>query len=477
MLLPLLVLIPAIGAAFAYTIRSNRNRALLLPLVSTLHLALVLWMLAHPAPSAFAGWLHLDPLAKIVLLTVSVLYFCCSLYAPGYLALRPDRPSRVFCACLLFVLGTMSLVIVSQHLGLLWVGMEATSLLSAPLLFFNRTPRSLEAAWKYLLLCSVGIALALLGSFFLAYAALVGGSRSSLLIDDLTAVAPMLSKPWLHAAFATLVVGYGTKMGLAPMHSWKPDAYGEAPGLAGAVLAGGLTSCAFCAILRFCTIMYAAGESYYTNRTLIMMGLISMAFAAVFVVRQQDYKRMLAYSSVEHMGILVIGIGLGGIGVFAALLHLMNNAFIKGVLFLSSGNIHRAYNSKSTHDVSGALRRVPISAALFLAGFFAITGSPPFGAFISEFTIARAAFENGRGWVGVLYLATLLIVFMGMGTTVLAVVQGTPSSSASTQYKDTPQTVVPILILAALALMLGLYIPTPLITMLQEAARYVEGTK
>jgi hydrogenase-4 component F len=259
------------------------------------------------------------------------------------------------------------------------------------------------------------------------------------------------------------------------MHTWKPDAYGEAPGIVGAVLAGGVTNCGFLAILRFTMITQAAGESVFVSRTLIAMGFVSMVFAAVFMVRQKDFKRMLAYSSVEHMGILILGIGIGGVGVFGSLLHLMNNALAKGVLFLSSGNIHRAYGSKLTDDVSGALARLPVSASLFLGGFIAITGSPPFGPFVSEFTILRAAFEGERFVPGALFLLLLLMVFIGMGTTVLAVVQGAPSpASSSTNYQDTPQTVLPILILFLLVLLLGVYLPPPLESMLRGAAAYLE---
>src|SRR5262249_2339270 len=155
-----------------------------------------------------------------------------------------------------------------------------------------------------------------------------------------------LSAPWLHAAFALLFVGYGTKMGLAPMHTWKPDAYGEAPGVVGTLLAGGTTSCAFLSILRVYRICSAGPDAAYGRQGMIVMGLVSMAVAAVFMVRQRDFKRMLAYSSVEHMGILVLGVGIGGMAVFGALLHLINNGLTKGVLFLSAGNIHRAYGSK-----------------------------------------------------------------------------------------------------------------------------------
>jgi hydrogenase-4 component F len=424
------------------------------------------------------SWFGLDPPGKIVLLTISALYFCCAWYAPGYLRLREDRVNRMFVTALLLMLATMSLIAASQHVGLMWVAIEATTLASGTLIYFNRTPQAIEATWKYLLIGSVGIALALLGTFFLGFSAILGDTPPSLMIRDLVQTASRHSPHWLDAAFVTLLVGYGTKMGLAPMHTWKPDAYGEAPGIVGALLAGGLTSCSFLAILRIVKVMGAAGRGAFAADMLVGIGLFSMATGAVFMVRQRDYKRALAYSSVEHMGILALGIGLGGAGIFGALLHLVNNALTKGVLFLSSGNIHRAYGSKSTEDVSGALSRLPASGALFVAGFFAVTGSPPFGPFISEFTIVRAAFAAQRYGVGALILVLLLAVFIGMGGTVLAVVQGRDSSAAPREgtvpFRDTAATVVPIVILLALVLMLGLYIPAPLHRLLDEATAYLD---
>jgi hydrogenase-4 component F len=256
------------------------------------------------------------------------------------------------------------------------------------------------------------------------------------------------------------VVGYGTKMGLAPMHTWKPDAYGEAPGLVGALLAGCMTSCAFLAIARVYRVMSAAGDAALAGRILVFLGLFSMAIAGVFMVRQKDFKRMLAYSSVEHMGILVLGLGLGGAGVFGAFLHLINNALVKGVMFLSAGNLHRGFASKSTEEVSGALRAFPLSAGLFLAGFIAVTGSPPFGPFVSEFAILTAAFEQQRYLVAAGMLLLLLIVFMGMGTTVLGVVQGTPSRPlAKPRLREGALVTLPPLFLLLASLVMGIAMP------------------
>ncbi len=468
------IIIPLLGAALAFLVRSNARRPLLLPVFGVAHLAITITALAGNATAGRVAWLELDPPGRIVLLLVSVLFTACSFYALGYLRLRADRPNRVFCGCLLAFLGMMSFIAWAHHLGLMWVAIETSTLSSAPLLYFNRTGRSLEATWKYLVVGSVGIALALLGSLFLGYSSLVGGHASSLLFEDLVRYAPEFSKPWLHAAFILLLVGYGTKMGIAPMHSWKPDAYGEAPGLVGALLAGGMTSCAFLAIVRVFHILVAAGEAVFAGRILVAMGLFSMVVAAAFLVRQRDFKRMLAYSSVEQMGILILALGLGPAGAFGAFLHMVNNAVVKGVVFLTAGNIHRAYESKSTDDVSGALRRLPWSGALFLVGFIAVTGSPPFAPFVSEFSILNAALGQRRYVVGGAMLVLLLIIFMGMGSTVLAVVQGEPSTRArQTPFHDRPLTILPPMVLMIATVVLGVYVPSPLRAMIDEAVRYL----
>jgi hydrogenase-4 component F len=465
------VLAPIVVGLIALATPAARVRPWLVTLGAGLHLlGTAVILVGNLDEPILGGWL-----ASPLLGYLSVQFFLCSLYVPGYLALRRERSNRVFCAALLVLIGTMTLVILAHHLGLMWVAIESSTLATAPLIYFHRNPRSLEATWKYLLIGSVGIALALLGSFFLAYAAVHAGIEPSLLFEDLVREAPRLSKPWLHSAFVVLLVGYGTKIGLAPMHTWKPDAYGEAPGLVGALLAGGLTTCAFCALLRFVQICYAAGDGALARRLLLLLALVSMAVAAVFMAHQRDYKRMLAYSSVEHMGIIAFGIAIGGLGTFGALLHLINNGFAKGVMFLSAGNIHRAFGSKTTDGVSGAIRRVPVSGALFLIGFFAVTASPPFGLFLSELTILRAAFASGYYWQAGLFIALLAVVFMGMGSTVVRVVQGTPPDSVAGTYREPVLTVLPAICLLALVLVLGIYIPAWVDRSLVAAAAFVEA--
>ncbi len=473
------VLFPLLGALAAWVIPSQRYRPWILPAVGVVHLAITFAVLADTPPLSAGGWIGFDPLGKIVLLSISLLFLACAVYAVGYLAYRQERSNRVLCMGVLVCLSAMTLVTMARHLGLLWVALETTTVSMAPLVYFNRNARSIEATWKYLLICSVGIALALLGLFFLAYSTIVAAQpEPTLLLDPLIASAGKLHPAWLHAAFIFLLVGFGSKMGLAPLHTWKPDAYGEAPGLVGALLSGGLVNCAFLAVLRVYQICAASGtELPFFRNALMTLGFVSMAFAAIFMVRQTDFKRMLAWSSVEHVGILAVALGLGKGALFGALFHVLNNGLTKGVLFLSSGNIHRSYNSKTTDVVRGALRRVPWSGALFLAGFIAITGSPPFSPFLSEYQIVASAFVQGSGRAGAAFLLLLAVVFIGMASTVLPLVMGDPPKDLpASDYRERFLTVGPPLFLTGIILMLGVWIPEPLLVLLRDGSALLEAT-
>lgn len=471
-----MIVVPLALACVALVTPSERWRPWLLPLGAAAHLGVFACALYTGSRVSLDGWLAIDPLGVVVLGFVSVLFFLCALYAPAYLAARRARSNRIFTACLLGLLSMMSLICEAQHLGLMWVALEANTLVSAPVLYFNRGRRSLEATWKYLMISSVGVAIALLGTLFLGYAALHAGLGTSLSFETLMNEAPRLSRPWVEASFILLFVGYGTKMGLVPMHTWKPDAYGEAPGLVSTLLAGGLTSCAFLALCRFYRIACATGVGDMARDVMVVIGLLSMAVGGAFMVRQRDFKRMLAYSSVEHMGILAFALAMGGDAVFGSLLHMINNGLAKGVLFLSAGNIHRVFGSKLAEDVRGVLRALPVSGTLFLGGFFAITGSPPFGLFISELTILRATIDQGHFVFAGIFLLLLFIVFVGMGATVLPLVQGEPSPRRqSTGFTDRGMLVIPIAVCLVLLLLFGVFLPPPMEAALRLAARFVEG--
>jgi len=331
-----------------------------------------------------------------------------------------------------------------------------------PLLHFNGTPRAFEATWKYLLVGGTGIALSLLGSFCLGYASLYGGGVGDLTFTALTAQGVHLSLPWVKTAWVLLLVGYGTKMGLAPMHTWKPDAYGEAPGIVGAIMAGGVTTVAFTAILRVHAVVMASGEGAMADRTLLAIGLFSMLVAALFLLGTRDFKRMLAYSSVEHMGILCIGVALGGAGALAALFHVWSNGLTKGSLFLSAGNIRRAAGSPSMDDVRGMAVLTPRSAALFVTGMFAVTACPPFGPFFSELLVVRAALAGGHGIATALFLVCLLLAFFGLTRVVFGIVDGRPRPAIKANarhFVETAGVVAPPLLLLILSLWLGLFTP------------------
>ena len=470
------IMVPFLLGATAFAWPDNRTRPTLLLVGSALHVLGIASLWIHPEGPVMNGYLSLDAAGKVVVTTSSLLFLASAVYAQGYLRHRADRDNRVFVGGLLIMLAAMTTVGMAQHLGVLWVAIEITTLATAPLIYFNHNAQSLEAAWKYLLVSSLGIALALLGTFFLTLSGAGPDGPRSLLLDDLIRAGPQLSRPWVRAAFVFLLVGYGTKMGLAPLHSWKPDAYGEAPGLLGALLAGGITNFAFLSVVRVFQVTNAAGEGAFARDALLGLGLLSMALAAVFMAGQRDFKRMLAYSSVEHMGILAVALGLGGAAVTGAFYHVLNNGLSKGVLFLAAGNIHRAYGSKRTDEVRGAARRLPVSGPLFLAGFLAVTGTPPFSPFWSEFMILNGAIGTGRYVVAGLFLLFLAVIFIGMGATVLHVVQGSDVGAPETPgFKDSWLTAGPPLVLLLSVLALGLWLPRSLMGLFSAAARLVTG--
>lgn len=457
-----LIAVPLLAALAAFAWPNDRSRPWLLPVTGVIHVALSFWLLVVPPAVAPGAWLGFDPLARAVLPAVSVLFLACAAYGVSYLRLRSERPNRVFVGCLLAVLGLLSAGHQARHLGLLWIATEAVTLAAVPLLHFNNTGRAFEATWKYLLVGGTGIALSLLGSFCLGYASLHGGGKGDLTFAALTAQGSGLSQPWVLTAWVLLLTGYGTKMGLAPMHTWKPDAYGEAPGIVGAMLAGGVTTVAFTALLRIRAVVDAAGQGAMAGRTLMAIGLFSMIVAALFLLGARDFKRMLAYSSVEHMGILSLGAALGGAGVWAALFHVWTNALTKGAVFLSAGNLRRAAGGRTQDEVSGMAILTPVSSRLFVVCMLAITACPPFGPFFSELRVVKAAFTSGHGWVAAVFLSGLLLAFLGLSRLVFAIVDGRPHAAGRNmdrKYRETAGVILPPLLLLGLSLWLGLATP------------------
>jgi len=482
----LLIELPLIVGLLSFFVRQDWLRRCLLVLVAIGHLGLTIgvWILRPSAdPTA---WLAIDALGLVFLGITSLLFCASAFYGIGYLQREGQQkekdwgdgfifrntPEAVFVGCLILFLAAMTAVILSRHFGVMWVAMEATTLVSAPLIYFHRHPRSLEATWKYILICSVGIALALLGNLFLAVSALP--LKTSLLLPDMLQNSATLSIPWLKLAFLFLIVGYGTKMGLAPLHTWLPDAHSEAPSVVSALLSGALLNCAFLCILRVYQLCLACGLGDFSRDIFLLFAFLSLAIAAVFILGQRDYKRMLAYSSIEHMGILALGVGLGGGAVFGALLHAVNHSLTKTALFFTAGNILGQYHTKKVGEVQGILRVLPISGVLWIAGFFAITGTPPGGIFLSKFLILQAAFAQGQSLAAVAFLVLLAVVFIGMIIIFLPMAQGVPSPEIDRlKAREAMLHVLSAVILLSLVLVLGLYLPPFLSESLSQAASMI----
>ncbi len=482
-----LFLIPAVFALAVLVARRQWFNKLALLGAGLIHLALVVRVHQVRPPAVLNGWFGVDALGLLFLSILSVLFLASAVYAAGYLRRRYEARAGatdgIFVSMLLFFLSAATMVTLCQHFELLWVGIEATTLSSAPLIYFHRSRHSIEATWKYLVICSIGIALALFGNFFLAISVWqpgVASEHSSMLIQELASRGAQLNAPWLKTAFVFLFVGYGTKMGLAPMHTWKPDAYSEAPSLVSALLAGALINCTFLGILRTYQVCVAAGHAGFAQSIFVFFGLLSMAFATVFIVRQTDFKRLLAYSSVEHAGILSLSVGLGGSAVFGGMLHSVGHSLVKSMLFLVAGNLLAAYRSKMIVSVRGAVLALPYSGVLWIAGLLAITGAPPFGIFASELTILKSALDEGRFGVAALYLFFLAVIFIAMIGVGIRMSFGSSSvevdaAGAVALRQEKWWSIMPPLALGMAALVLGLWIPSGMTAFLSEAAHVLTG--
>ena len=347
-----------------------------------------------------------------------------------------DMADHLFCRFYtwsgLFILAMYG-VLLARNLGYMWIAMEMTTLMSAPLVFFHRSRLSLEATWKYLLLCSVGIAFALFGTVLIFASSQGPGSpHGTLMFGELLARGTHLDPRLLRLGFVFCLLGYGTKAGLFPLHNWLPDAHSEAPAPASAMLSGALLNCALVAIWRITQVAGSAGLSNLVQHTLVPMAAITVFAAGLMLVRQHDLKRMWAYSSVEHMGLLALAIGIGSGPVF--ILHAINHSLTKVALFLLAGNILQLYGTKSLGKLGGLLRRAPAWGVLLAAGSFAIAGSPPFGTFLSEWLLLRDTFASGHFVVAGLVIAGLTITFIAIAGHVGRVLFGNPPDTKKCNY-------------------------------------------
>ncbi len=414
-----MLMAPLIAALVCMVIRSARV-AERLNLVSSI----VVFVTAIPLTilSAQGSHYYLDSYVVIditgawVILCTSIVYLLASIYSIGYMRLLgEDEKLWSFYALFSGFALTILVSSVMNNAGLYWIAIELTTLVSTFLVGFERAAESIEAAWKYIIIISAGISLALLGTvLFYWCGSFVLGPTYDMTWDALRQAAPKMNPALAALSYLLVLVGYGTKVGLAPMHSWLPDAHSESPAPISAMLSGALLNSAMLGIVRYLVIADAAQTGQLARITLVAFGLISLLVGALFIVRQSGVKRLMAYSSVEHMGVIALGFGIGGpFGVAGALYHMLNHSLNKSLMFFGAGNAMRSFGSKEIKNIHDMWARFPVQGALWLAGAAGITGAPPFGLFLSELVILRAGFERGYDWAVYAMVVLLIVIFIG----------------------------------------------------------------
>jgi hydrogenase-4 component F len=455
--------------ALAVLIIIARNRALNI-IATTAYAAVYLGLviMLYLKPASFTSFFRTDDLNILFLLVLAVIFFGVALFNIDFLRKNeaPAKSQALFTANLLMFVASMTGVILSTHLALLWVFVEATTLSSSYLIFFSRSEASLEATWKYLFICSIGIAIAFVGIIFLS----MGLTNSdSLYFDDLYRGAKDINPFWLKLAFPFILAGFGTKVGFAPMHAWLPDAHSESPSPVSALLSGTLLNAAMLGIMRVNKIMTLAGMKWYAENLLLVIGFISIFISAVYIISIKNYKRMLAYSSIENMGIIAICLGAGGAGLFAAMLHLAAHSLTKASFFLTSGNILHRFKSKRISDVRGLLKADPVTGWLWMLCFAGIVGIPPFPIFLSEFLVAKTMIGAGMVAPLVLFLLLLTINMAGIGKAVLRMSFG-EGTTAATVHRFGILSYLPQLVFIALLLCMGVTLPPLVEELFKKAA-------
>jgi len=479
--------IPLIGAVVCGV--NTKRRILEVATIATgvIALATSLWIARTVSEQSTLtspkGLFFVDALSAFVIIIVAGSFLATALYSPEYLGRQvqlgtvSQKQLRLYYSLLNVFLFTMLFVLVSNNLGFLWIGTESTTLATAFLVAFYEKESSLEAAWKYVIICSVGIALALFGVIltYFASSSVVGSSANALHWTVLMSVAKKLDPSVVRIAFIFVLVGFGTKAGLAPMHTWKPDAYGEAPAPVSGLMAAGLVNVALYSILRFYILVHKALGDAYASDLLLALSLFSMVLAVPFMLVQKDFKRLLSYSSVEHVGIITFAIGLATpLAYVGALLHMLNNSIAKLLLFFSTGSMRGVYNTKIIRRVSGAMHVMPVTATVFILAVFAVTGWPPFGLFVSELTILSAGFGSGNIWMSVFFIGVITTIFLGFFYYASGMVWGEPYRKQEPAESDT-MTQLLLVALLLLLLILGVAMPSGISDFIQKAAKVIEG--
>jgi hydrogenase-4 component F len=483
--LSLLLCVPALAGCVALTARSLRAVSVITG--GGIGAGAVLGCVAiwetgrYSTITAFGSWLYLDALSAFNLAVMIIVYAMSTIFAfvyfkeearkAGHFGLKEARQfGALWCGS--FV--SMGLVLVSNNLGIMWVGIEATTLLTAFLICIHSSRQSLEAMWKYLLICSVGVAFAFMGTLLAAASSRhVPGFdiHQALLWTRLRDHAAMLNPALIKAGFIFLVVGYGTKAGLAPMHNWLPDAHSQAPAPVSALFSGFMINAALYCIMRYIPIVEAAtGYKGWALTLLSALGIFSIGIGAAFIAFQQDLKRLLAYCSVEHIGIITLGLGLGGIGVFAALFHTLNHSLCKSVSFFAAGRLGQRFGSLDIRALSGATRNSRLWGSTLFVSLLALVGMAPFALFMSEFQILKAAVDAHAFARLALFLCGISIVFVGMLSKAIPLMWGESSATIVAPDIHTRLEVGLALVPLAALLVLGCWMPGFLGTALTRAA-------
>lgn len=484
----LLLALPGVGAAVALGLRDGK-RILTATCAWVAAWAAVVFVAAgrvlrDGALEAASPWFALDALSAYHLAVMAVVFALSSLFARSYFAREIDggalplRIARRFGVLWAAAVAAMTIVFLSNNLGVMWVGVELTTLATAFLIRLHVTRESLEATWKYLVICSVGVALAFMGVVLVAASArgVLPSSEDATQWRSLVQVASSLDPNLAKAGFLFVLVGFGTKAGLSPMHTWLPDAHSQAPAPVSAVFSGALLNAALYCVMRYLPIVEGAtGRAGWAPAVLVVFGLASILLAGAFILFQKDMKRMLAYSSVEHMGIIALGLGLGPAGTFAALFHAFNHSASKSVGFFAAGRLGQIAGSHDIATLGGAAARAPLWRGALVASVLSLIGVAPFAVFLSEFLVVQAAVAAGAWLVVVLFLLGTGVVFAGALRHITALGWGgAPPDSPPAPRPSASEVAVVVVPLAAL-LVLGVAMPAFFRDALDQAARVLGG--
>ncbi len=479
MTLLLLLLVPLFAALIVLTCKEPGRAVRVAMSAGALEVAAIanaIWRIRAAGVLQSGRYLRADGLTAFFLLNIGVILALVLVYSIGYLrhipAGRFSLPRWFYSLTFLFAF-TMIAVYLSANLGMLWICVESTTLASALLVGFYNTKGAVEAGWKYLVVCTVGIAFALFGTIALYLAAVKSGVSPASALDwgALMNAAPNLgaTRDLIKLSFVFVAVGYGTKIGFVPMHSWLPDAHAEAPTPISAMLSAVLLNCALYALLRFDTITSHAIGSEFSHTLLLIFGALSITVAALLMVVQRDLKRLLAYSSIEHMGIVALGIGIGGpLGLFGALLHTFNHSIAKSLMFFTAGNVREGFGTLRMKRIHGMARSVPWTGAGLVVGSLAIAGMPPFATFISEFMILTAAFSASRYLIAILLMVVLSVVFGALLHHVQRMLAGKRADEPA-KFKLLPSDFAVMAICATYLIVFGVCIPNIFANLLQRA--------